>query len=98
MDVEATETVHPFELFEPIEWYFAGTCHELEKLGSFFFIKGTYRSPEPLDLWRRGLVVVVLRIVFPVINVDVRETGDEKLEFLFVENGDEICWHNVMEA
>jgi len=77
MDIELAEPVHTLKFPEAIEWHFAGTSDKLKELGTFFLVKGTNGSPEPLDLRRRGGVVVVLGIVLPVVDVDIRETGDE---------------------
>ena len=74
VDVEATETVHALELFEAVQRHFTGSGDELEELGALFFVEGADGSPEPLDLGRGGLVVVVFRVVFPVVDVDVGET------------------------
>ena len=41
---------------------------------------------------------MVFGVVAPVLDVDVRKTGDEELELLLVEDGDEVCWDDVMEA
>lgn len=76
MDVEAVDAVHAFELFKPIERYLASAGDKLQQLGQFFFVKRSNCSPEPLDLWRRRIVVVILRIGFPIVNINVRETRD----------------------
>lgn len=41
---------------------------------------------------------MVLGIALPVIDVDLRKTRDEEFEFLFVENSDQVCWNDFMEA
>ncbi len=76
MDVKSTEAVHPLELGETVKGHFAGTSNKLEKLGSFFLIKGADSTPEPLNLCRRGRVIMILGIVPPIINVNIWETRD----------------------
>jgi hypothetical protein len=98
MDVETVDTVHAFELFESIERHLASTSDKLQQLGQFFLVKRSDGSPEPLDLWRRRIVVVILSVSFPVVNVNVRETRDKKFQLLLVEDGDQLCRNNVMEA
>lgn len=41
---------------------------------------------------------MILGIVLPVVNVDVGKTGDEQFQFLFVEDGDQLRRHNIVEA
>lgn len=98
MDVEPVDTIHTFQFFETIEGYFAGAGDELEQLGSFFLVEGPDSTPEPLDLLRRRIVVLVLRVALPVIYVNVGETRDEQLQLLFVEDGDELRRNNLMET
>lgn len=77
MDVETVDAVHAFELFKPIKRHLASTSDKLQQLGQFFLVKRPNCSPEPLDLWRRRIVVVILRISFPIVNINVRETRDQ---------------------
>ena len=98
MDVEAREAVHAFELLEAVERHLARARDELQELRPLLLVEAADRAPEPLDLGRRGLVVVVFGVVFPVVDVDVGEAGDEELEFLFVEDGDQPGWNDVVEA
>lgn len=77
MDVETGEAVHAFELLEAIEWNFARARDELKKFGPLFLVKGADGAPEPLDLRRRSLEIVVVGVVLPVINIDFGQTGDE---------------------
>jgi hypothetical protein len=58
----------------------------LQQLGLLFLVEAADSAPEPLNLWRGLLVIVVFSVVLPVIDVNVRKTRDEKLEFLFVED------------
>lgn len=78
MNVEAVDAVHALELLEAVEWHLARTRDELEKLGKLLLVKRPDRTPEPLDLLARGRVVVVLGVALPVVDVDVRQTRDEK--------------------
>jgi len=50
MDVEPAESIHTLELLEAVEWYFAGTRHELEQLGCLFLVETAHCTPEPLHL------------------------------------------------
>ena len=98
MDIEPTEPVHTLELAKAIERDLASSGDELKKLSSLFLVKGADSAPEPLDLGRRGRVVVVLCVVLPIVYIDIRKTGDEELELLLVENCNQFCRDNVMET
>lgn len=45
-----------------------------------------------------GLILVVLSVGAKVINVNGRQAGDEQLQLLLVEDGDEALRNNVVEA
>jgi hypothetical protein len=98
MNVEFGKAIHAFKLLETIEGYFTGSSDELKKLGLFFLVKAADGAPEPLDLRRGGLVVVVLGVVFPVVDVNVWKTRDEELEFLLIEDCDEFGGDDFVEA
>lgn len=98
MNIEAREAIHALKLLEAVKGNFGSARDELQQLGALFLVKGADRSPKPLDLRRRGLVVVVLGVVLPVVHVDVGQTRDEQLEFLLVEDGDKIGGYNVVET
>lgn len=98
MDVEFAHAVHTLQLLEAVERNLTRTGHELQQLGPLFFVEGADRTPEPLDLRRRSGVVVVLGVVFPFIHVDFRQTGNQQLQFLFVEDGDQIRGNDFMET
>ena len=40
---------------------------------------------------------MVFGVILPIVHVDIRETRDEKLELLLVEDGNELRWDNIME-
>jgi len=73
MDVEFTKPVHTLEFLETIERHLTGTSDKLEQFGTLFFVKRTHRPPEPLDLLRRGRIVVVFGVVLPIININFRQ-------------------------
>ena len=98
MDVEAAEAIHALEFFEAVQRHFACAGDKLEELSAFLLVKRADGAPEPLDLWRRGRIIVVLSVVLPVVNVNIRQPGNEKLKLLFIEDGDEFCRNNVVET
>ena len=98
MDVEPADPVHALKLLEPVERNFTGTGDELQQLGPFFLVKRAHRTPEPLDLRRRGRIVVIFGVHLPVIHVNFRKTRDQQFELLLVEDGDEIGRNDFMES
>ena len=98
VDVEFGEAIHALELLEAVERNLARTCDELKQLGALFFVEALDCTPEPLNLRRSALLVVVLGGVLPVVDINVRQTRDEQLEFLLVEDRDELRRDNVVEA
>lgn len=98
VDVESAEAVHTFKLLESVERDLASSRDELQQLGLLFLVERSHGAPEPSDLRRGSSVVVVLGIALPIIHVDFWQSGDQKLKFLLVENGDELRGDNVMET
>lgn len=37
-------------------------------------------------------------MLLPVINIDLGNTTDEKLEFTLIEDVDEVCWDKLVET
>lgn len=98
VDVELAHTIHALQFLETVEGDLTRAGHELQQLGSLFLIEGADGTPEPLDLGRGSGIVVVLGVVLPFIHVDLGQTGDQKLELLLVEDGNQIRWNDFMEA
>jgi hypothetical protein len=54
--------------------------------------------PKPLNLWTARCVVVILCVGLPIVNVDIGQAGNEQLELLLIENGNELCGDDVVET
>lgn len=78
MNVEFAKSIHALKLCETIERNFAGTRDKLEQLGTFFLIERPDSTPEPLNLRGRRRVVVILRVVLPVVHIDLRQTRNQQ--------------------
>ena len=98
MNVEFGEPIHTLKLLEAVERDLGGTGNELQELGLLFLVEAANCAPEPLDLRRSLLVVVVIGVALPVVDINVRQTRDEELEFLLVKNGDKFWWDDVVET
>lgn len=98
MDVEPVDSVHALQFFEAVEWHFTGSSDELEQFGTLFLVEGTHCTPEPLNLGRGRRVIVILSVGFPVVHIDLGQTGNQQLKFLLGENGNQLRWDNFMEA
>lgn len=98
MNIKTTEAVHALQFLKPIQRHLAGSSHELKELSTFFLVKRADCAPEPLDLRRGSGVVVVFCVALPIIHVNFRQTGDQQLQFLLVEDGNEFSGNDIMEA
>lgn len=98
MNIEPADTVHALQLLEAVERHLGCARDELKKLGEFLLVEGPDSAPEPLNLRGTGRVVVVLGVRLPVVDVNIRQTGNEKFKLLFVEDGDELFGDDLMEA
>lgn len=87
MNIELADPVHAFKLLETVERHFACPCNKLQEFGTLLLVKRADSTPEPLDLRWRGRIIMVLGIGFPVVHVNLGETGDKKFKLLFVEDG-----------
>jgi hypothetical protein len=98
VDVESVDSIHALKLLEAIEGYLACSCDELQELGTLFFVERSHGPPEPLDLSRSGVVILVLRVPLPIVDVDFGKARDEKLQFLLVEDRDQFGRNDIMET
>ena len=98
VDVESAKAIHTLKLAKAVERHFACTCNKLQELGSFLLVKRSDCAPEPLNLWRRGLVVVIFGVIFPVVDIDIGQTRDEQFKLLLVEDCDQFRRHDVVKA
>lgn len=98
MNVESADTIHALQFLEAVQRHLGCARDELEKLGEFLLVEGPDSAPEPLDLRGAGRVVVVLGVGLPVVDVDIRQTGNEKFELLFIEDCDELFGDDLVEA
>jgi len=98
VDAKPSVTVHALKLFEPIEWNFACTSDELQKFGALFLVEGSNSTPEPLNLWRSRVIIVVLGVVLPIIDIDFRHTRNQQFQLAFVKDGNELSRDDIMEA
>ena len=98
MNVEFGEPIHTLKLLEAVERDLGGTGNELQELGLLFLVEAANCAPEPLDLRRSLLVVVVIGVALPVVNINVRQTRDEKFKFLLIEDCDEFGGDDFVET
>lgn len=98
VDVESVDAIHTLQLLETVEGHLAGSCHKLQQFSALFLVERSQSSPEPLDLLRRWIIVVVLCVALPVVDVDVRQTGDQELQLLLVEDRDQLCRNDFVET
>lgn len=88
MDVEPGEAIHALKLLKAVERHLTSARDELQQLSALLLVVTAHGAPEPLDLWRGGRVVVIFGVGFPVIDINLGQTRDEKLKLLLVEDRD----------
>lgn len=98
VDIKSAEAIHSLKLSKAVERHFAGSSDELQEFGTLFLVERPDRAPEPLDLRRGGGVIMVFGMALPIVDIDIRKTGDEELQLLLVEDCDQLGGNNVMEA
>lgn len=54
VNLELLDAVHALECGEALQRHFRRAGHKLQELGPVSLVEGAKRSPEPLDLYRRG--------------------------------------------
>lgn len=98
LDREASGSVGSLKVFESVDGDTGSTCGELEETGLLFRVPGADNLPEVLDDFVLLLVAAVVGVLLPVVNVDVGDTADEKLEFSLVEDVHQIRRDQLIEA
>lgn len=74
VDIESTEAIHAFEFLEAVQRYLTGASNKLQQLGTLFLVVRTDCSPEPLDLWGRSCVIMILGVALPIVDINFRKT------------------------
>ena len=85
MDRESLYSLHPLELGEPVQGNLGCAGCKRQNLGSLVAIEGLEGTPPPDNVGVRAGVADVLSSSAPFIHVNVGSSGDEQLQFLFVE-------------
>ena len=98
VDLKLLRPVHPLKGREALKRHLGRPSHKLHEFGLIRLVKRTQGSPEPDDLQRVGLVLVVLCVGLEIVDVNVGQSRQQQLEFLLVEDGDESTWYYVVEA
>lgn len=97
-DREPSRPVRPLQILEPVDRDSRGTRRELQQPRLLLRIPGAHDLPEVLDHLVLLLVPAVVRVLLPVVHVDVRDTSDQQLEFPLVKHIDQIRGDQLVEA
>ena len=90
MDGEPLDTLDTLQVNEAAQRDTRRSSREAEHLGAFFAVERLERPPEPNDHRVGTSVAVVLCCSSPLVNIDIRSTGDEELQFFLVELGTKV--------
>eukprot|EP01139_Manchomonas_bermudensis_P024103 Amastigsp_a842032_75.p2 type:complete len:235 gc:universal Amastigsp_a842032_75:208-912(+) len=98
IDAEQLLLVRAVELLEPSERHFGRACGELKKTRALLRRHLADDGPEPLDDSVLGRVRrTVLCVALPVVDIDVVDAADEKLELFLVKDPEELERNDVVE-
>ncbi len=98
MNLEFLRPVHALECGEALQRHLRASRDELHELGLVSLIERPQSAPEPDNLQRGVLILVVLRVGLEVVDVDGGQPRDEQFELLLVEDGDESTRDDVVKA
>ena len=90
--------VRALQVLETVDRDTTGARRELQESGLLLGVPGADDLPEVLDHLVLLLVAAVVGVFLPVVDVDVRDTADQELEFALVEDVDEIGGNELVEA
>ena len=90
--------VTTLQILEPIDRDPTGSGRELQESRLLLGIPGSDALPEVLDHDVGFRVATVISVFLPVIHVDVCYAADEELEFALVEDVDQVCGDEFVEA
>ncbi len=95
---EPSGSVATLEILEAVDGDSARAGGELEQAALLFSIPRSNDFPKVLNDFVLLLVATVVGVFLPVLDVDIGDTTDQQLQFSLVENIDEVCGDQLIEA
>lgn len=66
-------------------------------VGIYAYARGTH-FPEVLNDFVVLSVAAIVGMLLPIIDINIRDTTNQQLQFSFIENVDEIGWYQLIET
>jgi hypothetical protein len=90
--------IRSLKILEPIHRNPRRARRKLQQARLLLRVPGANTFPEVLDDFVVFRVAAVVSVFLPVFHVNVGDTADQELEFALVEDVDEVCGDELVEA
>ena len=98
VDLESLRTINAFKCLEAIKGYLGRARAKHEETRHVFLAHLVHNLPEPLNHGSVRLVAVVLGIRTEIVQVDCRETRNQKFQLFLIEDADHVPRNKLIEA
>ena len=95
---EPPRPVRALQVFEPIDGDTRRARGELEQARLLFLVELAHDLPEPLDELVVLLAAPVVRVAFPVVDVDLAQAADQDLELALVKDCQRLLRDDLVDA
>ena len=95
---KTSRAITTLQVLESIHGDSACACRKLQESAFLFSIPGANDLPEILNYLILLLVAPVVGVLLPIIHVDIRNATDKQFEFPLIENVDQVCRDELIEA
>jgi len=97
-DGKPSWAIASLKVLEAVNWNSTRASCELEQSALLLRIPCANNFPEVLDDLVLFLISTIVGMLFPVINVNIGNTANQKLELAFVKDIHKIGWNQLVET
>jgi hypothetical protein len=98
LNCKASWPVRTLQIFESVDRNSAGARGKLKQSRFLFGIPSADDLPETLDNLILLLVTAIVSMLFPVVNVNISNSANQKLELSLIEHIDQVGGNKFVEA
>lgn len=98
LDSKSPRAIASLQIFESVDRDTRCSRSELEKPRLLFGIPRADDLPEVLNNFILLLISTVIGVLLPIIDIDIRNTANQKLQLALVKHVDKIRWDELMES
>ena len=95
---EASWSITSLQVLEAVDGNPARASCELQETALLFGIPSANDLPEVLHHFVAFLVATVVRVLLPVVDINIRNAANQKLKFTLVENIHQVGGNELVEA